>query len=91
MVLHRHPGQGDIDSQRCQGSITINKHVEGPLDPDPGLFNLEIDREPIAGPRATAGREAAVSVGPHTVGESGAEETNLSDFDTRDRLPHGRW
>ena len=72
-----------LGSERCEGSITINKEVEGPLDPDPGRFNLEIDGKPIGEPaRDGDSRTAAVTTGPHTVGETGAG-TDLSDFYTQ--------
>ena len=73
-----------LRSERCEGSITIIKEVEGPLDPDPGRFNLEIDGMPIGEPaRDGDSRTAPVTTGPHTVGESGAPGTDLSDFDTQ--------
>jgi hypothetical protein len=72
-----------IGSERCEASITIIKEVEGPLDPDPGRFNLEIDGDPIGEPaRDGDSRTAAVTAAPHTVGESGVG-TDLSLFDTQ--------
>ena len=71
--LTGNPATASIGSERCEGSITIIKEIEGPLDPDPGRFNLEIDGNPIGEPAGDGeSREAPVTAGPHTVGESGA-------------------
>jgi len=74
-----------LDSQRCQGSITIIKQVISSLDDDPGRFNLEIDGAAVSDAPVGHGGSAgpiAVGTGSHTVGESGAGGTNLSNFDT---------
>ena len=54
-----------LDSKPCEGSITIIKQVEGPLDPDPGRFNLEIDGKPIGEPAGDGEtRTAPVTAAP---------------------------
>lgn len=71
-----------LDSERCQGSITIIKQVLSPLEDDPGRFNLKIDGVPVGdGPVGDGGSAGpiAVTAGTHTVGESGAG-TKLSNF-----------
>jgi hypothetical protein len=71
-----------IDSERCQGSITIIKQVLSTLPDDPGRFNLEIDGVVVSnGPVGDGGSAGpiAVTTGTHSVGESGAA-TNLSNF-----------
>ena len=73
------------DSPRCQGSITIVK-VLNPSSDD-GRFTLELDGKPAGGAVAvgdggTTGT-IAVDSGSHTVGESGAGDTDLSLYDIR--------
>ena len=78
-------------SNRCEGSITIMK-ILNPKN-DPGRFNLEIDDATVHG-AASVGHggntgTVAVSAGQHTVGESAAKNTNLSDYDVHNHLLHG--
>ena len=73
------------NSNGCKGSITIIK-VLNPKS-DPGRFNLEIDGV-TAGGAASVGDggntgTVAVSAGQHTVGESAAGSTDLSDYDVQ--------
>src|SRR4051794_33943920 len=72
-------------SERCQGSITVGK-VLNPSG-DSGRFNLEINGD-TAGDAAGVGDGGttgtiAVDAGTHAVGESAAQGTDLSDYDTR--------
>ena len=72
-------------STRCGGSITIVK-ILNPRS-DPGRFDLEIDGV-TAGGAASVGDGGstgtiAVGTGQHTVGESAAKNTDLSDFDVQ--------
>ncbi len=70
-------------SPRCQGSITIVK-VLNPGS-DKGRFALELDLRPVEGATAVGDGGStgtiAVDTGDHTVGESGANGTNLSLYD----------
>ncbi|MFL5926956.1 MAG: hypothetical protein ACJ77E_08485, partial [Gaiellaceae bacterium] len=72
-------------SERCQGSITVVKVLD-PTD-DGGRFNLEINGETAGnavgvGDGGTTGT-IAVDAGTHAVGESPADGTDLSDYDTQ--------
>ena len=74
-----------LDSDSCGGSITIIKRLD-PSD-DPGRFFLEIDGAPAGdgrpvGDGGTTGT-IAVTAGTHSVGESGAGSTKLSDYVAR--------
>jgi len=69
-------------SPRCQGSITVFKHLV-PAD-DTGRFDLKIDGQ-VEGTGAAVGDQGttgtiAVDAGPHTVSESGAAGTSLADY-----------
>jgi uncharacterized repeat protein (TIGR01451 family) len=73
-------------SERCQGSIRVDKA----LDPetDPGRFDLLLDGQPLAtgvGQGGTTGTRSvtATSAGtPHSVGERAAPGTTLADYVT---------
>ena len=72
-------------SPHCQGSITILKILNPARDP--GGFNLEIDGQ-VAGGAAAVGDGGntgtiAVDTGRHTVGESAAGSTVLTDYDVQ--------
>ena len=69
-------------SKQCPGSITVVKILNPSTDP--GRFNLEIDGA-TAGTGAGVGDGGntgtiAVDEGKHTVGESAAQGTSLSDY-----------
>ena len=51
---------------------------------DPGLFNLQVDRSTMAGNVGTGGGTGhqPMSVGSHTVGETGGTGTNLANYGT---------
>jgi uncharacterized protein DUF11/prealbumin domain-containing protein len=73
------------DSTHCQGSITIIKILNPKTDP--GRFNLEIDGSTAGGASGVGdgGNTGSIAVdsGTHTVGESAANGTNLSDYDVQ--------
>lgn len=79
----------DEGSTRCQGTITVIKHLVPSTDP--GRFDLKIDgvvEAPAVGDTGTTG-SVPVDTGSHTVSESGAGETDLGDYATSIRCIGG--
>ena len=81
-VLDGTTAHADQDSKACGASITIVKSLDP--DTDPGRFNLTINGN-VRGTGGAVGNggttgTVAVDAGPYKVGESGAQDTKLDDY-----------
>jgi uncharacterized repeat protein (TIGR01451 family) len=76
-------GEDDHNTHVYHPMIKVKKVVYTSQESDDGTFNLQIDgvTKKTGGDGANTGK-VLVTPGSHTVGETGAEGTDLSDYDT---------